>query len=79
MTMRLFTLLVAACGASAACDGFGFARNTAATFDVFYWLQVTNFDVLLNSAPNRPDYIDIFGLCLHAQLFRSNVRFRMAD
>jgi hypothetical protein len=50
------TLLVAACGA---CDGFGFTRNTATTFDVFYWLQVKNFDVFLNSAPNRPDYIDI--------------------
>jgi hypothetical protein len=74
------TLLVAACGACAACDGFGFARNTATTFDVFYWLQITNFDVLLNSAPpNGPDYIDILGLCLHAQLFRSNVRFRLAD
>jgi hypothetical protein len=37
------------------------------TFDVFYRLQVTNFDVLvlLNSAPNGPDYIDIWGLCLH--------------
>jgi hypothetical protein len=65
------TLLVVACGTCAACDGFGFARNTATTFDVFYWLQVTNFDVrLLNSAPNGPDYIDIVGLCLHAQLFR---------
>jgi hypothetical protein len=73
------TLLMAACGACAACNGFGFARNTATTFDVFYWLQVPNFDVLLNSAPNGPDYIDIWGLCLHAQLFRSNVRFRMAD
>ncbi|PYJ48582.1 MAG: hypothetical protein DME87_12130 [Verrucomicrobia bacterium] len=52
---------MAACGASAACGGFGFpARNTAATFDVFYWLQVTNFDVLLNSAPSGPDYIDIW-------------------
>jgi hypothetical protein len=58
------TLLVAACGACAACDGFGFARNAATTFDVFYWLQVTNFDVLLNSAANGPDYIDIWGLCL---------------
>jgi hypothetical protein len=73
------TRLVAACSARAACDGFGFARNTATTFDVFYWLQVPNFDVLLNSAPSGPDYIDIVGLCLHAQLFRSNVRFRMAD
>jgi hypothetical protein len=32
------TLLVAACGLCAACDGFGFARNTTAAFDVFYWL-----------------------------------------
>src|SRR4029450_4378257 len=61
--------LVAACGVCAACDGFGFARNTATTFDIFYWLQVKNFDVrLLNSAPNRPDYIDIVGLCLHAPI-----------
>ena len=81
--MRLFTLLVPACGAraaSAACDGFGFARNAAATFDVFYWLQVTNFDVrLLNSAPNGPDYIDIVGLCLHAQLFRRKVRLNWSS
>jgi len=64
--------LVAACGdrsACAACDGFGIARNTATTFDVFYWLQVTNFDVpLLYSAPNRADYIDILGLSLHCHL-----------
>ncbi len=67
--MRLFTLLVAACGAcgaSAACDGFGFARNTAATFDVFYWLQVANFDVLFDSAPSRSNYIDVWDLCIHA-------------
>ena len=70
------TLLVAACGA---CAGFGFARNTATTFDIFYWLQVRNFDGLLNSAPNGPNYIDILGSFLHAQLFRSNVRFRIAD
>jgi hypothetical protein len=57
---------VAARGASASCGGFGFARNTATTFDVLYWLQVTNFDVLLNSAPpNGLDYIDVWGLCLH--------------
>ena len=60
--------LVAAYRACAACDGFGLARNTATTFDVFYWLQVTNFDVLLNSAPSGPDYIDIMGLCLHAPI-----------
>jgi hypothetical protein len=59
---------VAARGASAACAGFGFARNTAATFDVFYWLQITNFDGLLSSAPNGPDYIDIWGWCLHARI-----------
>jgi hypothetical protein len=58
MVCDSLTLLVAACGACAACaacDGFGFARNTATTFDVFYWLQVRNFDGLLNSAPNGPD------------------------
>jgi hypothetical protein len=74
---------VAAAGASAACGGFGFALNTTATFDVFYGLQVTNFQVtnfaLLNSAPNRADYIDIWGLGLHCQLFLSNVRFRLVD
>ena len=61
---------MAARGARAASDGFGFARNATATFDVFYWLQVTNFDVpLLQSAPNRLDYIDILGLWLHGYLF----------
>ena len=67
-TVRLFTLLVAVCRARAACDGFGFARNTAATFDVFYWLQVTNFDVLFDSAPSRSNYIDVWDLCIHAQM-----------
>ncbi len=74
--------LVAACGARAACGGFGFAPNTFTTLDVFSWLQVTNFDVsLLHSAPNGPDHIDIriFVLCLHDQLFRSSVRFRMTN
>ena len=48
----------------------GFVRTTATTFDVFYRLQVTNFDVpLLQSAPNRPDYIDTLALWLHGQLF----------
>jgi hypothetical protein len=60
--------LLAARGAGASCGGFGFARNTTATFDIFNWLQVTaNFsDVpLLQSAPNRPDYIDVWMLWLH--------------
>jgi len=57
------TRLVAASGtraACAACDGFGIARSTAATFDLFLWLQVKNFaGSLLHSAlfrdfqPNR--------------------------
>ena len=73
--------LVVACRACAACDRFGFVRNSAATaFDVFYWFQVTKFQItnftLPNSAPNRADYIDVWGLGLHWQLFRSNVRFR---
>src|SRR5438034_9835123 len=37
--------------------------------------QVTNF-ALPNSAPNRADYIDVWGLVFQCQLFRSNVRFR---
>ena len=76
MRLDSLTLLVVA---YAACDGFGFARNTATTFDVFYWLQVTKVDVLLNSTPNGVKYVDIFGVGLHTQLFRSNVRFGMAD
>jgi hypothetical protein len=50
-----------ACGVrGAACDGFGLARNTATTFDVFYWLQVTNFDVFFDSvAPRGADHFDI--------------------
>ena len=38
--VRLYPLLVVACSArrALACGGFGFALNTAATFDVFYWL-----------------------------------------
>jgi hypothetical protein len=69
---------VAACGArgALACGGFGFARNTAATFDVFYWLQVTNYGVLyvfFDSAPSRSNHIDVWDLCLHFKLFRRSV------
>ena len=73
---------VVARAACAACDGFGIARNAATTLDVVLWQQVTNIDVsLLHSAPNRPDHTDVevFVLCLHNQLFRSSVRFRMAN
>ena len=47
---------------------FGFACNAAATFDVFYWLQVTaNFDdaPLLQSSPNGVNYNDIARFRLH--------------
>ena len=61
---------MAARGASAAFGGFGFALKTAATFDVFYWLEVTNYGVLyvlFDSAPSGSNYIDVWDLCLHAQ------------
>ena len=64
------SFLVAARGASAAFGGFGFALNTAPTFDVFYGLQVTNYGVpyvLFDSAPSGSNYIDVWDLCLHAQ------------
>ncbi len=74
--LQSLTRLVAACSARAAwaaCDGFGIARNTATAFDVFFWLQVTNFDVsLLQSVPNGADYIDIFRFRLHNQVPRNN-------
>jgi len=55
-------------GGNAACDALGFARNTAAPFDVFYWLQITNFDpFLFNPAPSGLDYNDMWPLCVHAQ------------
>jgi hypothetical protein len=53
-------------GACAACGGFGFARNTPATFYVFYWLQVLNLS-FLKSAPNGVNYIDIRRLFLHGR------------
>jgi hypothetical protein len=68
---------VAACGARgahAACGGFGFARNTA-TFDVFYWLQVTNYGVLyvlFDSPPSGSNHIDVWDLCLHVQMASPN-------
>jgi hypothetical protein len=53
-------------------DRFGIARDTDTTFDVFFWLQVTNFNVsLLHSAPNGADHthIVIFVLRLHPNYF----------
>jgi len=75
------SFLVAAGGASAAFGGFGFALKTAATFDVFYWLEVTNYGVLyvpFDSTPSGSNYIDVWDLCLHAQtasLIISSQRF----
>jgi hypothetical protein len=51
--------------------GFGFARNTPATFDVFYWPQVTNYGVLyvlFDSAPGGSNDIDVWNLSLHLQM-----------
>jgi len=62
---------VAAGGASATFGGFGFALKTAATFYVFYWPQVTNYGVLyvlFDSAPSGSNYVDVWDLCLHAQI-----------
>ena len=63
---------MATCGVGGALTraGFRFARNTPATFDVFYRLQVTNYGVLyvlFDSAPGGSNYIDIWDLSLHLQ------------
>jgi hypothetical protein len=53
---------VATPAAGAACDWFGFALNTAATFDVFYRLQVANyglFNILFESTPNGSDHVNV--------------------
>jgi hypothetical protein len=51
LTQKFLTTASVSRGACAACGGFGTARNTAAAFHVFYWLQVTNLS-FLKSAPN---------------------------
>jgi hypothetical protein len=69
--IRKITLLVAAWAARGAPPPVvGFARNTA-TFDVFYWLQVTNYGVLyvlFDSPPSGSNHIDVWDLCLHVQM-----------
>ena len=50
--------------------GIGSARNTPATFDVFYRLQVTNYRfpyVLFDAAPRAPDHIEVWDLSIHRQ------------
>ena len=71
------SLLVVACRArgALACGGFGFARNTTATFDVFYWFQVTNYGVLyvlFDSAPRGSNHIDVWDVFLHVQMASPN-------
>ena len=66
---------MAARGASAAFGGFEFALKTAATFDVFYWLQVTNYGVLyvlFDSPPSGSKHIDVWDLRLHVQMASPN-------
>jgi hypothetical protein len=68
-----FIGLLTSCGApgTLASGGFGFARYTPATFDVFYWPQVTNYGVLyvlFDSAPSGSNYIDVWDLSLHLQM-----------
>jgi hypothetical protein len=56
-------------GANSACDGLGFARKAGAPFDVFYWLQVTNFDVLFDSAsPKGANHFDVWDFDIHAKM-----------
>ena len=68
-----------------ACGGFEFAAiRPPATFDIFHWLQVTNYgvlDVLFYSAPSGSNHIDIWDLFLHlriasTELFRGKVLAR---
>jgi hypothetical protein len=45
------------------------------TFDVFYWLQVTNYGVLyvfFDSPPGESNHIDVWDLCLHVQMASPN-------
>ena len=60
-----------------ACGGFGLAgTRVPATFDIFYWLKVTNdgvFYVLFDSAPGGSKHIDVWDLFLH---LRSSVLAR---
>ena len=73
---RLTVLLVATRAADATYDWFGFALNTAATFDVFSRLQVTNdglFYFLFESVPNGSDHVDVWLLWILAQTASPNL------
>jgi hypothetical protein len=61
-------LLLTTPGIAVACGGFGFALNTAATFNVFRRLEVTNygfFDILFESAPKRSNLVGVWVFCTH--------------
>ena len=68
-------------GAGTACGWFRFALNSAAAFDVFHRLQVTNYGLFyipFESAPKGPNLIGVWVFCTHGQtafhnLFRGNV------
>lgn len=55
-----------------ACGGFEFAAICPpAAFDIFHWLQVTNYGVLyvlFDSAPSGSNHIDIWDLFLHLRI-----------
>ena len=61
---------MAAPGAGLAFGWFRFALNTAATFDVFPGLKVTNdrlFYVVFKSAPDGSNHVDVRLSCSFAQ------------
>jgi hypothetical protein len=61
---------VATRAAGVSCGWFGFALNTAATFNVVSRLQVTNnglFDILFESAPKGSDHVDVWLWCILVQ------------
>jgi hypothetical protein len=58
--------------ACTACGGFGFARATAAAFDVFYWLQVRESDGLFDSSPNGVNHFDVWHFLIHAKKWPPN-------
>ena len=60
-------LLVAASGACGPSGGFWFARDTATTFNVFYWLQVRNLNGLFDSSPNGANHLDVWDFFIHAR------------
>ena len=73
-------IMPCACGvlrASAACDGFGFARKGAAPFNVFYWFQITNFEALSDLAPKGANHFDVWDFGIHAKCPPDSIAFTM--